>query len=752
MPAFDKSVVKKALNDSEDPTPGYLFRDIGLMTFHDGASQDKLEAYLFEKLDTKNSVHVLAKTLNVIKHLCKEGHADFQKHMQRRSDELKPFASYRGPVDPKYGDKLNEKVRNYAKEAIDAAFSHRKEAAVLNVSGAGSGGESSSSAATSKAVASASAAAAQAASQSTGGFITGGRVDGSGSSSGASLAQQIPGATDRCAPMPTTNKWAEEMARKSAANGGAGFNFVEKASKVVAEKLGWEQGVQSKEERMMAELASGPGGFQAVELPGGSKFGGAAAGGGASAAGSSGGGGGGWKFTEAGGGAAGAGAAPVAQKKTQTPIENLVERLATMKATPQRVELSQFLVAAQQLIAGGSGAHSWEELAAAMDALISTKNAWQHRLNVLCAVEHIVRAIENPDAGAVGADFKEYFVENPEDIQRNVVVVQEVLKEKAQRVLKLLGVPDRTVVVAQQQQQQAQAQAANKAKQQAEQQHAQQAAVAQSKMDGTTNWSASMESSGSAGGGFLEGMTVKAGGRNGAGATSGAGTATAAAPAGGKQTGDKTQLKRRGPMSLEQFGDGGAQQQTTTTASSFSSAASAPASDPFGSWGGAVDSGNNGWPTAAAPAPQTAAGSSFSLTSSNQSASTTTTTSVQSTAKKSVDLDDLFGAPAPKPSAVAAPAPTPAVAPSASNNNNNNNNINNNDNVDIFRSLAPTRTPAPAPAVDPRAQLAAQAQQQLQMLMEQSMAAMQRGDTATAQMLMNQQQQLMAQLNALMGK
>jgi hypothetical protein len=68
---MDKSVLKKALADSEEPTPGYLFRDIAKMTFVDANTQDKLVQYLFEKLDVKSSVHVLAKTLNVIKHLCK---------------------------------------------------------------------------------------------------------------------------------------------------------------------------------------------------------------------------------------------------------------------------------------------------------------------------------------------------------------------------------------------------------------------------------------------------------------------------------------------------------------------------------------------------------------------------------------------------------------------------------------------------------------------------------------------------------
>lgn len=387
---MDKNLLKRALADSEEPTPGYMFRDITQWTFLDHTTQSRLVAALMEKLSPKMSVHVLAKTLRLIKHLCESGHADFQKEIQRNSETLKQFANYRGTNDPKYGDKLNEKVRISAKEAVDAAFAPRKETKI-NVTSEGSNSTYK---------------------EEKGGFSTGGRVTGSKSGD------------PHMADMPTTNKWEEHRLK-------GGGKVEEESAFVKAIKTGWEtgfglrqEGIKSNEQRMREELANN-GNYQAIDLNQG--FGGGAGNSGGES-------GGGWKFTDETSGASST-ALPKETLRMLTPIQKEVEKLASYKNTPQRVELTQFVESVQAIIAQGD--FSYEDLAEAMDAQLAQKHPWQSRLNVLCAVEVIAKA-------KYSESFNTYFTENPEDVQRNVHVVQASLKERAQKVLKILNIPERS--------------------------------------------------------------------------------------------------------------------------------------------------------------------------------------------------------------------------------------------------------------------------------------------------------------------
>jgi hypothetical protein len=256
---MDKAVLRKAITDGPDPTPGYLFRDITQMTFADQATQEKLVAYLMEKLNVKSSVHILAKTLKIIKVLCETGHTDFQKEMQRNADFLKNFAQFRGTSDVKFGDAYNERVRQNAKEAIDAAFSPRKEAKMQVAVGHGS--EATEDAGAKK-----------------GGFLT-----------GTSLST-TPGASATSAPMPTRNLYAETLAaREGQSKTTAAFGAVKG---MVTSGFGlWKEGIKTDEQRYQ-EGAGNVGEFRAVELPN-DGFGGGGFNASAGGASSSGGGGGG---------------------------------------------------------------------------------------------------------------------------------------------------------------------------------------------------------------------------------------------------------------------------------------------------------------------------------------------------------------------------------------------------------------------------------------------------------------------------
>ncbi|KPI82850.1 hypothetical protein ABL78_8136 [Leptomonas seymouri] len=124
---MNKSEFKKAVADNEAPTPGYLYRDMASWTHVDYATRQQLIKALFDKLQTKNSAFVLHKTLHLIKVLCETGHEGFQKELQlsKYTNIVKGFTTYRGPLDIKYGDSWNEKVRCKAQDALEAIFQTR---------------------------------------------------------------------------------------------------------------------------------------------------------------------------------------------------------------------------------------------------------------------------------------------------------------------------------------------------------------------------------------------------------------------------------------------------------------------------------------------------------------------------------------------------------------------------------------------------------------------------------------------------
>mgnify|MGYP001607355637 CR=1 FL=1 len=686
---MDKSVLRKALADSEEPTPGYLFRDIAQMTFVDQLTQDKLIQYLLTYLDPKQSVHVLAKALRVIKHLCEEGHADFQKQMQSKADLLRQFASYRGPNDPKYGDKLNEKVRNTARDAIEAAFSHRRESKAQVGSGFGSN---------------------TVVTEEKKGFTTGLTVAAGGGAPGNA----------HMAPMPTSNRWAEEMSKSGAAPGvvlpSGGFVADLKTGFQTGFGL-WSENVRTNQQRILEDTAKG-GSFQAVEVPlgGGGGFGGSF---GSSAAAA--GGGSEWKFTSDGAGSGGATTAK--PERVLNPYQKEIERLCLMKSIPQRVELAQFTTAVMAISQEtGLGV---DELAAAMDEKLAQKNPWAHRLHVLAALEHLLKNGAPPE-------FKQYFVENPEDVQRNVHVVQTALKEKAQKVLKLLGVPERGTE--------------DKAASQ----------MTSAGGHGEMTWMAPTAPSSAAGELDFGGMNVRGGRIRSDSNAKPAGTTASAAPppasAVASKTEDPTKLRKRAPMQVANFVDtpapatsngGGWGVQPATTSSTASTSAWGAPTATVGGWGSVENTAgsNSTW---GAPAP--AAASAFSSPTAVAPAAAKPVAGGAS--KAFADIDELFGAPPPssaapivQPMQIVPPVPavaTPALnmgpsAPSAPTAQ------------PIASSVVPATTPAPS-STSSIASLQlrmAELNQQMMQLMAGGGAGM---DPIRMQQLMQKQQQLMLEM------
>ncbi|RNF04205.1 hypothetical protein TraAM80_05264 [Trypanosoma rangeli] len=443
---MDRSLFKCAVADSEDPTPGYIYREMALWTLKDHNTQMKLIDALFDKLRPQASAHVLCKVLRIIKAMCEMGHSDFQREMQKntRTEVIKTFANYRGKPDAKHGNSLNEKVRQAAREAMEAAFMRRVEERVMIEEGYGNSGEG----------------AMGRTSFTTGNVATATMVGGSmGVYSG------------NIAPMPMTNKWAEHMANQAesanrsktsrvllslAEKAKSGFALLHKADPSMAYKSVKDQLYESALKlgttgaSMTSSSEVNAGGFQPPDLgvsvsipqPVGSISSG-------------------FQFDDQVEKREGNTTSREAYSENLhhqlqlTPLQASVQRLCLAKSTPQRVELHAFVEQCNKLGAEMAQEHgmrgeketmeeTWEELAGALDAQLAQKHPWQRRLNALVALEAILRphVDDAESAAAMRQGVMRYFLENPEDVQRNVFVVQATLRERAQRVLRLLGLPE----------------------------------------------------------------------------------------------------------------------------------------------------------------------------------------------------------------------------------------------------------------------------------------------------------------------
>ena len=101
---------------------------------HDAASNERLIEYLRKRLDSPNA-DVKFKVLNVIKHVCRKGNMQFRKAWQRDTLVIKACLQFNCPSDVLRGDEPAKRVREGAKEALEAVFdSSRDERKDANLS------------------------------------------------------------------------------------------------------------------------------------------------------------------------------------------------------------------------------------------------------------------------------------------------------------------------------------------------------------------------------------------------------------------------------------------------------------------------------------------------------------------------------------------------------------------------------------------------------------------------------------------
>eukprot|EP01062_Namystynia_karyoxenos_P045167 TRINITY_DN334_c0_g3_i1.p1 TRINITY_DN334_c0_g3~~TRINITY_DN334_c0_g3_i1.p1 ORF type:complete len:689 (+),score=269.59 TRINITY_DN334_c0_g3_i1:103-2067(+) len=387
---MDKSLLKKATADTAEPTPGHYYRDIANMTCTDIKVCVKVRDYLIERLETAKGPYQMIKSLKVIRHVAQHGHTEFQKDMQK-CELLRTMANHRGKMDPVHGDELNQKVREAAKEAIDACFREQVKSK-LGVQGEGGGSPQRD--------------------RDSPGFGTGQKVvHGMGSDEAAARFQKQFDKVHGCGSGPE-KKEVDGVASQFKKAAASGFGLLK------TESTGHAALRQKVED-------SQQGGYQQIQIEGHADPAAAAA---AQPT---------FKFLTEGAAAGGSPTAAAAAVRDEevalSELQQLVDQICGRASSPGRLELSKFVRDCQSCLSGADEEEAGE-LPARIDAKLAQRNPFQQRLNALFALEALVKA---------GVEcVVEYFKENPEDIQRNVCVVQATVKERAKKVLGLLGCPE----------------------------------------------------------------------------------------------------------------------------------------------------------------------------------------------------------------------------------------------------------------------------------------------------------------------
>lgn len=140
----DRSMLSRATDGTDAPTPGYLYVDIAKNASSSPTATQEIAQYLTRRMSGRTNPNIKYKCLKVIAKT-----ASTQKLFQRTIVQdstavstIKECLQFRGPPDPARGDEPYEKVRTAAKEALDAIYSDapQQQASGGSMQGIGSGG------------------------------------------------------------------------------------------------------------------------------------------------------------------------------------------------------------------------------------------------------------------------------------------------------------------------------------------------------------------------------------------------------------------------------------------------------------------------------------------------------------------------------------------------------------------------------------------------------------------------------------
>lgn len=124
---MDRSLLARATEGTDAPTPGYIYVDLAKAAGANPSAAQEMAQYLTRRLVSKQNPNIKYKCCKVIAKLCEQ----VPRNQFRRCVSQDPHAvaaikeatAFRGPLDPVQGDAKNERVRQAAKEALDAVYS-----------------------------------------------------------------------------------------------------------------------------------------------------------------------------------------------------------------------------------------------------------------------------------------------------------------------------------------------------------------------------------------------------------------------------------------------------------------------------------------------------------------------------------------------------------------------------------------------------------------------------------------------------
>ncbi|KAK7335925.1 hypothetical protein VNO80_28061 [Phaseolus coccineus] len=116
-------LIDSATSDEDKVTPVYKLDEIcKLLRSSHPSIVKELSEFILKRLDNKSPV-VKHKVLRLIKYAVGKCGVEFRREMQRHSVAIRQLLQYKGQLDPLKGDALNKAVRDTAQEAISAVFS-----------------------------------------------------------------------------------------------------------------------------------------------------------------------------------------------------------------------------------------------------------------------------------------------------------------------------------------------------------------------------------------------------------------------------------------------------------------------------------------------------------------------------------------------------------------------------------------------------------------------------------------------------
>ena len=125
---MDRQLLARATENSDAPTPGYMYLDIAKNAAGNPQTCADIAKYLTGRLASKNNSNVKFKCLKVISKTAVSPYlrGQFKRCLSQDPNAMsaiKDATQFRGPPDPVRGDEPYDKVRKAAKEALDNVYS-----------------------------------------------------------------------------------------------------------------------------------------------------------------------------------------------------------------------------------------------------------------------------------------------------------------------------------------------------------------------------------------------------------------------------------------------------------------------------------------------------------------------------------------------------------------------------------------------------------------------------------------------------